>query len=350
MLVPLSRRLLPVLQLTRMALVFTAIADGFCAILLLTRVRSRETHLPVNELLSWPSLGAMAVVSVGLYGFGMSLNDIIDRRRDQQIAAHRPLPSGRIGLFTAHAICAVLLAAALAGAWYYSWVNGEQSGNVGLAGQWMSLLLVVWTAILIVFYDFAGKYLVAPGLLTLGLIRFFHAVIPAPHLPLLWHPLLLLNHVTILSLLAYRWEEKRPPLTAIHWWAVLGGLAFVDVASVALVWWQRSHRLGMSLAESLWLDRGLALPLTAVCLFSALAILIRRHSASSREAGQTLMFYGLLWLIIYDAAFAAGYVGPAYGVALLLLLPVAYLSVQLMRWWSRMIALSSRPAFKRAEQ
>ena len=30
---------------------------------------------------------------------------------------------------------------------------------------------------------------VAPGLITLGLIRFFHACIPAPNVPLLWQPL-----------------------------------------------------------------------------------------------------------------------------------------------------------------
>ena len=33
-------------------------------------------------------------------------------------------------------------------------------------------------------HDLAGKYLVAPGLLSLGLIRFFHATVPAPQLPL----------------------------------------------------------------------------------------------------------------------------------------------------------------------
>ena len=43
-----------------------------------------------------------------------------------------------------------------------------------------------------------------------------------------WHPLLLLNHVTILSTICYAWEQKRPSLTRIHWWAVLGGLALVD--------------------------------------------------------------------------------------------------------------------------
>ena len=45
---------------------------------------------------------------------------------------------------------------------------------------WMSFLLLAWTGSLIAFYDLAGKYLVAPGLLTLALIRFFHCLIPAP--------------------------------------------------------------------------------------------------------------------------------------------------------------------------
>jgi hypothetical protein len=150
-------------------------------------------------------------------------------------------------------------------------------------------------------------------------------------------------------LLAYDWEEKRPGLTPMHWWAVLGGLAFVDAASVALVWWRRSQRLGMTLSQSLWLDRGLAIPLTAVCLFAATAILIRRHSATPRDAGQRLMLYGLLWLILYDAAFAVGYVGPRWGLLILALLPVAYLAVHLMRWWSAVLTLSQRPDFKRAE-
>src|SRR6202035_5338963 len=101
--------------------------------------------------------------------------------------------SGRIGLVTAHAICIALgLTALIAGAFY------GQRAPLG----WLSFALVIWTGVLIAFYDFAGKYLVAPGLLTLGLIRFFHATIAAPELPLVWHPLLLLNHVTILSTVA----------------------------------------------------------------------------------------------------------------------------------------------------
>ena len=206
-----SRRLFPLLQLTRMALVFTAISNSLCTLIIATRARYGPSD--VLSHIPWHWAAAVVAMSTGLYGFGMSLNDIIDRRRDQQLAAHRPLPSGRIGVLTAHVICGLLIALAVgAGALYAKW-----------SGQgWPSLVLVVWTAMLIVFYDYAAKYLVALGLLSLGLIRFFHAVVPAPSLPLLWHPLLLLNHVTILSLIAYRWEEKRPPLTPIHWTLVPG--------------------------------------------------------------------------------------------------------------------------------
>jgi hypothetical protein len=61
------------------------------------------------------------------------------------------------------------------------------------------------------------------------------------------------------------------------------------------------------------------------------------------------MLRGLLWLIVYDAAFVAGYVGLVPAAIILALLPIAYLSVQLMRWWNQFLALSQRPAFKRVE-
>jgi hypothetical protein len=60
------------------------------------------------------------------------------------------------------------------------------------------------------------------------------------------------------------------------------------------------------------------------------------------------MLAGLLWLIVYDASFVAGYVSYAAAGAILLLLPVAYLSVVLMRWWAKLILLSQRPEYQRA--
>jgi heme O synthase-like polyprenyltransferase len=67
----------------------------------------------------------------------MALNDIIDRRRDRQLAAHRPLPSGRIALATAHVICGALFFMAMVAGFIYA----RKTGATG----WMSLVLVVWT-------------------------------------------------------------------------------------------------------------------------------------------------------------------------------------------------------------
>jgi hypothetical protein len=335
----LSQRLLSLLQLTRMALVFTAVADGFCGILLAAQRRAALEHTALGEQLDARQFLAVAAVSAGLYGFGMSLNDIIDRRRDQQISPNRPLPSGRLGLVAAHVVCGALFAGALAAGAFYS----------RLTGEWMSLVLVVWTGMLIAFYDLAGKYLVALGLLTLGLIRFFHALVPAPDVPLLWHPLWLLNHVAVLSAMAYRWEEKRPPLTRTHWVAVLGGLAAVDVMLVWLVAMRRGADGPAGVLRALRVEPGLVLPALATIAFVALAWRVRRRSPTPREAGQAVMLYGLLWLIVYDAAFVAGYVRDwVAAAAILMLLPLAYGSVRLMRWWSQIVALSQRPSFKRA--
>ena len=160
----LSQRLLPVLQLTRMALVFTALADSGCALLLWAGYQARINDLPLWRQIDIKQCIALAMISIGLYGFGMSLNDIIDRRRDRQISPHRPLPSGRIGIVAAHVICTLLILMALVGGEAYS--SARSASHISLA-------LVFFTAGLITFYDFAAKYLVTPGLLSLGLIRFF---------------------------------------------------------------------------------------------------------------------------------------------------------------------------------
>src|SRR5665213_153754 len=115
----LSQRLLTLLQLSRMALVFTAIADSYATALIIRRVPgycdAENKHDPLEAAL----MVSIAAISIGLYGFGMSLNDIADRRRDRQIASHRPLPSGRVGVFTAHAFMLFLVTGALAAAAYY---------------------------------------------------------------------------------------------------------------------------------------------------------------------------------------------------------------------------------------
>src|SRR5262249_15116354 len=120
------------------------------------------------------------------------------------------------------------------------------------------------------------------------------------------------------------------------------------IACIVLVALRREVESSEPLTQRLWITPGLTLPALAVAGFLIIADSIWRRSADSRSAGRTLMLTRLLWLIVYDAAFVAGYVDWRAALLLLLLLPMAYLSVQVMRWWAKIILLSQRPEYQRA--
>jgi hypothetical protein len=122
-----------------------------------------------------------------------------------------------------------------------------------------------------------------------------------------------------------------------------GTLGVVGV--VAGVTWLRE--MSGESAGRMPLDARILLPLLAAGGFALLAWHIRRTSVSLRDAGQALMLNGLLWLIIYDSAFTTAYVGVEYGLALLALLPISYLAVQFMRWWSKLVLISQSPEYRR---
>jgi hypothetical protein len=322
-------RLLSLLQLTRMALVFTAISNGWAAMLL----ESKAT----GHVWTWSYGLAMTIASVGLYTFGMALNDVIDRRRDAQIAPTRPLPSGRISVRAAHGLCIVLGVISIAGC---AWMNVIQPG------QWMSVLIGAGTLGLICFYDFAGKYLVAAGLLTLGLIRFFHASIAAPTLAFPWQAMLLLLHVTLLSAACYHLEGKRPRLTLRHWLGISFGLA----AILSTVPWHFTQQPVHASASDSFSDIApmLKYVVPAMIAFIVLTIILVLRSTDSRATGRAMMLYGLLWLIIYDTCFVLAYVGWREALVIVLLLPTAWVAVQTMRAWGRMIDISTKPQYQRA--
>jgi 4-hydroxybenzoate polyprenyltransferase len=329
-----SRRLLPALQLTRMAMVFTAIADGLCALFLhAQRIRlATNPAQPIAHFIDPRLVVAMILVSIGLYGYGMALNDLIDHRRDRQLASDRPIPSGRMSLLGARLLCILLATLALAGGSIYAFRSPT---------GWQSLLLVAWCGTLISFYDFAAKYLVGPGLLMLGFIRFFHALIPATGVPIVWHPLLLLDHVTILATLAYFWEEKRPALTRLHVIIIAGGLILFNAGCIALL----LSRRGTDQMELQW---GLLLPLGCAVLFILLAAWVYQSTPTPRQASARLMRLGMLWLILYDAAFIAGFVNWKLAGIILLLLPATWVATHLVRGSSSLLSLSRRPEFRRA--
>lgn len=334
----LSRNLLTLLQFTRFVLVFTAISNSQASILLAAGLQS--THdVSWYALLDWRVMVAAAITSTGLYAFGMSLNDIVDRRRDAQFAADRPIPSGRIGVRVAHVICALLLIIACSGA---TWLTSRSPQPAITAS------IYAVTVLLIFFYDAAGKYLVPLGLIALGLIRLFNAILPDPSVPLPWHPLLILNHVTILSAVAYSWEQKRPALSKKHVVLIASGLALINAVVLGLLLFRRAERLPGDWMTDLHVSNALVWPVIAAVVFFMLGGMIRRQQPDPRRAGKTLMLVGLLWLIVYDAAFVVGHVHWLPGVLLLSLAFLAWLGVRAMRLWARVAELSEKPGYLRA--
>jgi 4-hydroxybenzoate polyprenyltransferase len=340
MLGPFSMRLLTLLQFTRMALVFTAISN-LQASYLISTASGAESFEQVLQAVDPIVMLALAMVSVGLYGFGMTLNDIVDHRRDLQIAADRPLPSGRLGVRMAHVVCAGLGLLACGGGWLI---------HQHMPDPWLSLVVLIATGFMIVFYDVAGKYLVAMGLLSLGMIRLLHALIadpsPVSASPSFPHAMFLLVHVTAISTVAYALEQKRPTLTRPHILIVVAGTTTMALVVAA---WIGNQVPPQQLLQHLGLSRlELILPLLCGIAFVLLAQLLIERDTSSRSAGKNVMLLGLLWLIVYDAAFVAAFVSPKASLLVLSLLPVAYLSVRAMRLWSKLTQLAQPPAYIRA--
>lgn len=299
----LADRLRPALQLMRAPLAVTAISNAQAGYLLWCITRERD----------WQVGAAMSLIamSVGLYCFGMVSNDIVDVRRDQYLAPHRPLVTGQIGMQAAHLLAAALLIIGLAGGLVFAAVFG---------GGWASLLLLAWTVLLIFFYNLMGKFVGAVGILTLGLIRFFHAGAAQPSMGVIWHPLLLMDHVAVLTVVCYMLERKRPHLSMAHRWTaglVLLGLNLLLASGVAIaIWWRNGwdevpRRMGMSEAL-LW--PGIAVAVFAAFVIATVLALRQEEGLSNRglverqrRTGRKLMFFGLLWLIVYDAAFVYGF-------------------------------------------
>jgi 4-hydroxybenzoate polyprenyltransferase len=95
------------LKLFRFPLVFTAIADSAAG-----HVLGQSVGRP-NTVYTVPALGKLALMSAGLYLFGMALNDLADRKKDQHSAPNKVLPSGRVSLRGGWIASLVVLAVSL---------------------------------------------------------------------------------------------------------------------------------------------------------------------------------------------------------------------------------------------
>ena len=174
------------------------------------------------------------------------------------------------------------------------------AGSVPLGSR--STLLCILTATLVLFYNGPGKHIAGLGIVTLGLVRGIHMLIADPRLGYLWPVWLTVTHIIGLSALCHRLEEKRPPLAGPHVWVVTLGWAFISIAMIAWME-QRDWLILRGPVDRPWIWAG---PGIAAVLFVLIAIHTTRTAANPQAAGALIMKRGLLWLIVYDAAWLAG--------------------------------------------
>ena len=305
-------RLLALLQLTRAALAFTAVADAW-TVLLLRRPAEGGDSMAYTIF----KMVLIAIISLGLYGFGMALNDLLDARRDRVFAPRRPIPSGRIAARSAVQITLLLLVLSLITALVLSILQIHDALAKPHRVEFVELvpwpfIFAVITVGLIVLYDGTTKYLGGIGILTLGVIRAVHCLIPDPRVPLLYLSMFLLCHVFFVSLVAYRLENKRPRLGRLD--VRIGVVSVFLLCALALGYtWKNGVFPGNT-------HRMLFGPAGAAIVFVVWAWLLgKNQKLSQRQKGERLMLMGLFWLFVYDASmlFSNGQILAGISVVLL---------------------------------
>jgi len=274
-------RIITAVQLTRLTMAFGAVSDVWFVILYTKGCGGEYVFL--EELQAMPTPLALlvgAVVAVGLFAYGAALNDVLDVRHDATFSPSRPIPAGRIRLGQAIVVTiGSLILAALAAA------------ALGKGALCIALL----TAAGLLFYNAAGKFIPAAGIVTIGLIHAAHMLIPNYQLEFTLPLWLVFTHTIVIAALAHHLEEKRPRLTPRALVGIAAGWASWSALIIAAGvvrggLWPLVGRLG-----------GLAWPLAALLAFAGVAWW-KTRAVSGAAAAEKLKRYGAMWQSLYGGA------------------------------------------------
>ena len=280
----LRRAAWPYLQLMRPPNLLTATADilaGYAA-----------AGLPNFWVLSW-----LLVATTGLYGGGVVLNDVLDRKLDALERPERPIPSGRATVRGAILLAVTLLAIGTGAAFMASLHSGVLA------------ILIVACAVL---YDGWGKHHLIIGPINMGMCRGLNLLLGVSAAP---------------SLISQRWYLALIPIayiaaiTAVSAGEVHGGKRGTSMLALGL--------LGAVIFALLILARTPAfelfalLPFLVLLAWRVLPAFWRAYIEPEPLYIRSAVKAGVLSLIILDASIAAGYAGMLYGAVVLSLLFVA---------------------------
>ncbi|MDZ8052919.1 MAG: UbiA-like protein EboC [Aulosira sp. ZfuVER01] len=286
------------LELMRPANIVTAWADilvGFAAsgsgIIFAQLINGEATATSLIPL-AW-----LLLATTGLYGGGIVFNDVFDAELDRKERPSRPIPSGRVSRENAALLGSILFAIALFSASQVSWLSAI-------------LALVITSASLL--YDSLAKHHPLFGPLNMGLCRGSN---------------LLLGVSVVPGILSERWYLALIPvlyiaaITAISQGEVHGGKRITGVIAVLLIAIVLTAVVALGFfAEYRAIS---ALPFAVLLAVRVLPNFIQAAREPIPDKIRNAVKVGVLSLIILDATVAAGFAGFAYGLLVLILLPIS---------------------------
>ena len=285
------RKIVQLIELARFDLLFSVISNTWLITFLAFRIEPRSNLNPgLMQLGLFKSLVITAVVSGGLVGFALALRDVLNARHDRAFAPARPIPSGRVHIQHAAAAAVLSLIIALTAAL-----------SLGKSSTVIALLASGG----ILFYNLAGRFIPAVGIVCLGLIHVLIMAIVNPYMSFAWPIILTMSHSMACATLRYFLAGKRPRISRTDGGLICIGWAFWTLVVIGLM----SARGGTIASDYhlIWVGPTLASLVFVICTWQ-----ITRGRLSSgksrRLAANRFVRLSVLWLMVYDACwlFSAG--------------------------------------------
>ncbi len=300
-------KLITAIRLTRLTMAFGAVSDVWFVILLTRQMAGQYPDVEVAQMPLSLSLLAGLVVAAGLFAYGASLNDVLDVRHDSAFSPDRPIPAGRIKVGQAIVVTVGALI-----------VTAVAAAALGRLALWLALFVAAG----ILFYNAAGKFIPAVGVVTIGLIHAAHMLIPNALLGFTLPVWLVMTHAMAIATAVHLLEDKRPRVSRRGVAAIVVGWLFWSVVIIGLgVMRDEIWPADIPVLSAMW-------PTAAVTGF--VLVSIWKGSSGPGSAGaEKLKRYGAMWQALYGASWmmALGLATQAAWLAALALLGFAGMTV-----------------------
>lgn len=271
------------MQLTRLSSALAVVGNGWFTVLW---ARARTPEVPVDRVaagldgaLIWPLL-AITLVGFGLYGFGATLNDILDQRRDRLLGADRPIARGRVGMEAAVWIVVLTCGMAVLGS--------TRFGST-------AVVLVLGLQLAVLGYHAAARFVPGLGLVILGAIHAAHMVLANAGGAYAWPVIVIVVHAVGVSAAAHLIGRRTPRLSRRAGVAAAIG-TLVLIAAILTV--QREYR------PPNW--PVFVGPVMLAAIFAAWAGRLVTKIGPGSRAAEKISRYGTLWMPLYGIAWLAG--------------------------------------------